>query len=514
MNPPAIPIAAAATPVQSTERLWPALTIGPLLVWMADFLFWRQSPGITLGLYSCVVAVVILVLHSRPEQRWRAEIACGLMLLAAIATALETSFTNTLMLIGLLAVVVGESCYREVVGTAWARWSEALFSWLCALGRWPWFIRQLSSSALVRVGFGKESSDVIARSLQAILPAGCLGLVFFIVFQTGNAVFNELCNRIYNGMISWLQNLDFTFEHLLFWFALSTLMLAFLLPRKGTEKPRVWTKQWSRVERSDRTVAIWQSRSILFVLNALFFMVNTIDVLYLWQHSELPTGVTHSEFVHKGVASLIFATLLSAVVLASIFQQSTEITRARGVKSLSLLWIVQNLVLIAGVFLRLKRYVDAYQLSTQRIYVGCFLILVATGFVLLALHVMRDGSLNRLIWHNALAVFILFYVLQFPDVAGYVAEFNVNQWRDNHSRKLDFDYLQSLGPSGWTALCAVAKTADRTRADVFEARVRVRHLAAQEIERRAKSDWRSFQIRRRTAAQKVIETAAQVAVPL
>lgn len=436
------------------------------------------------------------------------------MLLAAIATALEPSFTNTLVLVGLLTVVVGESCYHEVVGTAWARWSEALVSWVCALGRWPWFFRGLSSSALVTVGFSKANSDVVVRSMQAIMPAACLGVVFLFVFQLGNAVFREICNRIYNGVIDWLQNFDFSFEHILFWFALSTLTLAFLHPRQGTEKPRAWTKQWSRVERSDRTVAIWQSRSILFVLNALFFMVNTIDAAFLWQHAKLPDGVTFSEFVHSGVYSLIFAAMLSAVVLAAMFQQSTEITRARGVKALALLWIGQNLVLIAGVFLRLKLYVDAYQLSTLRIYVGCFLLLVTTGFVLLALHVLHDGSLNRLIWHNALAVFVLFYIIQFPDVAGHVAEYNVSQWRQDHSRRLDFNYLQSLGPSGWTALCTVATTEDRTRGDVFEARRRVRRLAEQEIEYRSHSDWRSFQVRRRAAAENVIETAAKVAVPL
>ena len=146
-------------------------------------------------------------------------------------------------------------------------------------------------------------------------------------------------------------------------------------------------------------------------------------------HAKLPEGVTLSEFVHSGVSSLIFATLLSAVVLTTMFQQSIEIVRSRGLKALALLWIVQNLVLIAGVFRRLSLYVEGYQLSEQRIYVGCFLLLVTTGFGLLAWHVARDGSLRTLIFRNVLAIFALFFVLQFPDVAGYVARSNVNQWR-------------------------------------------------------------------------------------
>jgi len=514
MNPPALPIAATAVPTQTTGRLWPALTLGPALVWAADFLFWRHLPGFTLGLYLCGVALIVFLLHAQPGQRWRTGIACGLMGFAAIATAWETSFTNTLVLIGLLAVVVGESGYREIPGTAWARWSEALLSWVCAPGRWAWFMARLSSSALVSIGFSKANGDVVARSLQAIAPAACLGLVFLIVFQLGNAVFKELCNRLYAGVIDWLQTFDLSFDHLLFYFAIATLTLAFIQPRKGTDHPRIWTRQWSRVERSDRTVAIWQSRSILLVINALFFAVNTIDASYLWWHATLPKGVTFSAFVHSGVFSLIFAALLSAVVLATLFQQSTEITRARGIKALALFWIAQNLVLIAGVFLRLKLYVEAYELSTARVYVGCFLLLVTAGFVLLALHVARDGSLNRLIWHNALAVFVLFYVVQFTDVAGYVADFNVNQWRHDRSRTLDFEYLQDLGPGGWPALCSVATTEDRRRGDVIAVRQIVLEIARAEHQRHAHSDWRSFEFRREAASRELVKVAAQVAVPM
>ncbi|MEP6667546.1 MAG: DUF4173 domain-containing protein [Chthoniobacter sp.] len=499
-----------AAPPLPNERIWPALTIAPLLVLMADYLFWRPTPGLPFGLYFCLAAIVVLFLHAPAGRRRRPAIACGLMFLASVATALETSLTNTIVLAALLAVVVGESCYREVVGTAWARWSEALAGWLCSLGRWPWFFRRLSSSALVSVGLSKANTDVVARSLQAIAPAACLGIVFLVVFQMGNAVFSQFCGRISNAVLEWIQNFDFSFGHLVFWLAISTVALVLVQPRKPGAQPRFWTRQWSRVVRTDRTVAVWQSRFILFVLNALFFTVNTIDVSYLWQHAKLPEGVSFSQFVHSGVYSLIFAVLLSAVVLAAMFQQSLDIARGRGLKALALLWIGQNLLLIAGVVLRLKLYVDAYQLSELRVYVGCFLLLVTCGFVLLAWHVVREGSLNGLIFRNVLAIFTLFFVLQFLDVAGFVAEFNVGQWRSNRSRTLDFKYLESLGPGGWAALCSVASTTDRVTSDVIEARERVVRLAGAEIERRAQSDWRSYQSRRASAGQQVIRTAARV----
>ena len=89
--------------------------------------------------------------------------------------------------------------------------------------------------------------------------------------------------------------------------------------------------------------------------------------------------MVYSEYVHEGVFSLIAAVLLSAVVLSGIFLQDSAVTGRGWLKGLAHLWILQNLVLIAGVFLRLKLYVDAYQFTVLRVYVACFLALVRSA---------------------------------------------------------------------------------------------------------------------------------------
>ncbi|HEY3897795.1 MAG TPA: DUF4173 domain-containing protein [Chthoniobacter sp.] len=489
----------AAPAAQTNERLWPTLTVAPFLAWLADYLFWWQNPGASVAAFFSLTAVLIFILHARTQrQRQRAGIACGLLVLSSIATVWEVSWTNTVVLVGLLAVVVGESFYAGVPGATWARWSQALRAWLCAFGRWPWLFRQLAATALVRMGLSKASGDVFGRSMQVVVPAFCLGGIFLVVFQLGNAVFREFCTRISATLTHSIENIDLSPDHFLFWLAMATLALALVQPRSPVLNSESPEQSWSRFERKDRAVAVWQSRSILVVLNALFFTVNTIDAACLWRNAKLPAGVTYSEFAHDGVGSLIFATLLSALVLAAMFQQSIEVVRSRGLKALALLWIAQNLVLIASVFLRLKLYVDAYQLSEQRVYVGCFLLLVTAGFGLLAWHVMRDGSLSALIFQNVLATFALFFVLQFLDVAGHVARFNVDRWRQDRRRELDIVYLESLGPGGWPALCEVASP-NEVSLLAANAREQVVRLARSEAERRNQSDWRSFQVRRQAA---------------
>ena len=68
--------------------------------------------------------------------------------------------------------------------------------------------------------------------------------------------------------------------------------------------------------------------------------------------------------------------MLAAIILGMLFSQRPAVTRARGQRGLACFWIVQNLLLVGSVLLRLRMYVDAYQLSLLRVHLALFLLLV------------------------------------------------------------------------------------------------------------------------------------------
>jgi hypothetical protein len=244
----------------------------------------------------------------------------------------------------------------------------------------------------------------------------------------------------------------------------------------------------------------------LVLLNALFFVANTIDAVYLWRSRVLPADVNPSDYLHAGVWSLILAVVLSAGLLAAMFQQQEDISDAPLLKALGLVWVTQNLALIASVFLRLKLYVDVWQLTEKRIYVGCFLVLVITGYLLLALSIVFSRGLHWLISRNLVATFVLFFALQFPDVAGPVARFNVARWQREPHHNLDLDYLVELGPNAWPALVGLADVGRGSFISV-QARIRLQEIAARESELRKRRDWRSWQIRRDAGVERVLAHA-------
>ena len=52
-----------------------------------------------------------------------------------------------------------------------------------------------------------------------------------------------------------------------------------------------------------------------FILNAMLLFINLLDVNYLYLGSGMPLGMTHKQFVHKGVDTLIFSIVLGIVVM-------------------------------------------------------------------------------------------------------------------------------------------------------------------------------------------------------
>jgi hypothetical protein len=198
--------------------------------------------------------------------------------------------------------------------------------------------------------------------------------------------------------------------------------------------------------------ATWSSALILIVLNLLFFVANLADVLFLWSKATLPAGVTYSHFVHEGVNALITTALLSALVLTAIFQQALPIARRRELKMLAYVWMGQNLFLMLSVGLRLKRYIEVYDMSVERLGVMIFLVLVAVGYALLTVKIWKEKSLSWLVGGCVLAIFATFYFTQFLDLAGWSANYNVARWEKDRSRKLDINYIGGIGSAGWPAL--------------------------------------------------------------
>jgi hypothetical protein len=177
-----------------------------------------------------------------------------------------------------------------------------------------------------------------------------------------------------------------------------------------------------------------------------------------------------------------------------IFQQSPGVTTGRLLRALALLWIGQNLFLLVSVGLRLKLYIEAYDMSVERLGVILFLGLVAAGYCLLTIKILREKSLSWLIGGCLLAVFATLYLTQFLDLAGWTANYNVGRWQNDRSRNLDSAYLEALGPPAWPALSRAHRLAplDTSITAAWQGKT---FGAASDASTLALQSWREFSLR-------------------
>jgi hypothetical protein len=414
-----------------------------------DSCFWGVG-GMGISVAVFVVVLAGLILRNRETLQGNKVLVLLLALLggAVLATVIETGTTNTLVLVVLIAALAGYTFYVETE-SLWGRLLSQAVAIILAPGRIFWLVARLLE-ATVQKGLG-GLGGLVGRCLL-VLPALILALIFGSLLSTGNAVFGSWTSSFFDWFWNELE-LYADFWRIAMWGIVAFLVLPFLRP--ANISPKWWRStvlQSQLPEIIPSQAALFSSGLVLTVLNLMFFVANLADILFLWSGDKLPQGVTYSGFVHNGTNALTITAILSAFVLATIFQQEFKVSRNRILKGLGLVWITQNLFLLLSVALRLKLYIEAYDMTVLRLSVIIFLALVGIGYLLLTIKILLDRSLAWLIGGCVLATFGVFYVTQFLNLSGWSANYNVSQWEKDRGRNLDVYYLFELGPAAWPAL--------------------------------------------------------------
>lgn len=234
----------------------------------------------------------------------------------------------------------------------------------------------------------------------------------------------------------------------------------------------------------------------LLVFNALFAVQTLLDLAYLWGRAELPAGMTHAEYAHRGAYPLIITALLAGGFVLVAMRRDGPGESNPLIRGLVHVWIGQNILLCVSSILRLELYVEVYSLSQLRIAAGIWMGLVAVGLALILLRILLRRSNAWLIATNLTALASTLYVCAFVDIPALVARFNVEHSREltGTAMPLDIDYLLSLGPSAIPALDTYIAALP---SDAIESSLRARSVRARlAADFGQASNWRAWSYRR------------------
>src|SRR3546814_4862687 len=116
-----------------------------------------------------------------------------------------------------------------------------------------------------------------------------------------------------------------------------------------------------------------------------------------WSGAALQGHVTLAEYAHRGAYTLIATELLAGLFVLVVLRPGEAATRSPRVRGLVVLWIAQNVLLVASSILRTGDYIAAYGLTELRIEALAWMGLVAIGLVLICWRLIRARSPRWLI---------------------------------------------------------------------------------------------------------------------
>lgn len=471
-----------AQPSAPTRHHLPAF-IG--MIALADFLIFRQSPGLNLFILSVAVAITITLAVPRHAQPSIALHHLLLVMLVAMPLLEAPSVTGLILVVTALIFVALASARLLP-----KKPSSIPFVLLRFIPLMP--IRLMKD---VRLYFASHSGkNVLGTTLGSV--AGwvfplTMGLVFLLLFSMANPLIEMgLANIDLHFLLKFLDIGRFGF-----WLVIAMMIWALLHPRlMRRSRRRIFTNTTS----DHQVSAFLDHRGLLrclWVFNLLFAVQTLLDLMYLWGGADLPAGMSHAQYAHRGAYPLIATALLAAFFVLVAMRRSGPGDKSPLIRLLVIAWIIQNILLCLSSILRLDLYVEAYSLTGWRIAAGIWMGLVAAGLLFILLRIIQERSNAWLVSVNLTTLAAVLYLSAGFDFSAFVARYNVEHSLEiaGEGVPLDLGYLKSLGPSTIPELDRYmsAVPEDSIKRQVAQ---RIRDRLASNVEN-ASSDWRSWSFR-------------------
>ncbi|MDD2921942.1 MAG: DUF4173 domain-containing protein, partial [Anaerolineales bacterium] len=377
---------------KNPNKLW---IVAFALGWLADFLFWKKTPGINFAVFvaMCLLAAFYLLLTDglRPRP------ATAILILPFAFFAAATFIRAESMTVFLAVVFTLLSMALIAVSYLGGRWylyaltdyfAKALQLFGSAVSRPIMFmndVRKEQKEAGVQPS--KYNFMPIVRGILIALP---IVAVFAALLSSADAVFGQQVGNILKWFkLDNLPELIFRFVYIVvIGYALAGIILHAATESMdekltGEDKPFM-----------PAFLGFTESSIVLGSVIVLFAAFVTIQFQYFFGGNANinVAGYTYSEYARRGFGELVtvaFFALLMLLTLNSITKRETESQR-KIYSGLGVALVALLLVMLFSAFKRLGLYEAAYGFSRLRTYTHVFLIWLGLLLVtVIALEIFR-----------------------------------------------------------------------------------------------------------------------------
>jgi hypothetical protein len=422
---------------------WRKLAYSGLLVIVADLLLFGGGFGSALGIFMAAWAGLSLAAQRSGWHKPWALLAFALAIGFAGILTYDPSFLGLMLFLTMLGIAVLLP-QIEGAGDGWYWFKRLAFH---AAGTPFGPLLDLNRFAKVRRRSGTRVS--VTRLLpNLVLPLAGTAL-FLGLFAMANPIISNFLDNIQIGGLTESDIARFIFWGFVFVCTWSTL------------RPRRTKSMFRQLVDSEPGhipgVTIASVTLSLVLFNLLFGLQNGLDLAYLWGDTQLPAEFTLAEYAHRGAYPLVVTALLAGLFIMGTTHPKSALAGNQAIRWLVILYIAQNLLLLASTVERTLMYVDAYSLTVLRISALLWMVLVGIGLVLVTWRMLFGRSLAWLVNGNLIATFAILASCTYVDLGEMAANWNVRHAREVGGKgvQLDLCYLNQRDGSSLRALASL-----------------------------------------------------------
>lgn len=415
---------------------------------LITLLFYKQTLGLNLLIFELFVLIWLYV-TKQFELR-------GLNLLTSLTGVVLSAFF-TVIHHSLLSYIVNFSIFFIFIGVVM---SPGIRSFLNAI------LLSISNFGSSQIKFfrqffkerKKSKSFLYSLRKSRIYLIPMLIILFFIaIYSWSSPKFSDVLSEV-AGFIQ--DALDFLFAqidlNILFTFFLGLIISNFIFIRVVDQT--VLSNELSKsdhlfrmkitTKRNFKPLALkneYMSAIFLFFgLNALILLLNIIDIRYVWFNFEWK-GEYLKQFVHTGTYFLIFAILISIILVLYFFRNNLNFfQKNKWLKYLCYIWLIQNAILAISVSIRNLYYINHFALAYKRIAIVFFLLLVIYGLYTVFMKVRDRKSNFYLLRTNTFSLLVVLIIASGFNWDKIIAKYN---FRNANKSFVHLDFLSGLSNS-------------------------------------------------------------------
>jgi len=164
--------------------------------------------------------------------------------------------------------------------------------------------------------------------------------------------------------------------------------------------------------------------------------------VFIVQDSSSITG-SFSDNLHKGTWMLIFSIFLSAAIVLYIFRGNINFYKNnKFLKTITYIWIVQNIILSLSVVVRVYHYILHHGLAYKRIGVVIFVIATIIGLITLIKKVQNTKTVSYLFRVNGISIYSILVISALFNWDSIIATHNFK-----YAESKNIDYIFELNMS-------------------------------------------------------------------